>query len=456
MSAPDSPGNPTQKISKVVALAWGLGSFGTIAYLNVVTALILVYLTVVVQLEPVVAGAIVAGARIVDAFCDPLMGWITDRTRTRIGRRRPYLLLGAVACGLALPLVYSIHQFSSAQNAAYVAAGALIVYSIGFTIFNVPYLTMPVEMTSDRGERIQIMSYRVVLMMTGGLLGNAAGPYLVERLGGDGHAYQITAMIMGVIIFLFMLAAFIGTAGARASQPTRSTLKFTEHLGSIWHNKPFMTLIGVKVMQFVAIAAVASTMAFFVTVVLKQNFKLLSVFGICVTATIVVAVPLWRRLSKRITKLQGLMIGIIGEIASTFVWLFATPETSFQFVVIRAVLAGIFGSAILLNSQAMWLDTIDHDRQMTGLNREGIFTSIYVFVERLGYSVGPLALGALLSQMGFDKTLPLDQQPASAEMAVYIGIVWLPVAMYTGALLLLTQYKLADDLSPTTEQATGA
>ncbi|MFK8053388.1 MAG: MFS transporter, partial [Woeseiaceae bacterium] len=414
-------------------------------------ALILVYLTSIVKLEPYVAGMIVFGARIVDAFCDPLMGWITDRTSTRIGRRRPYLLLGAIACGLTLPLVYSIHVLTDGSNAAVIASLVLILYSIAFTIFNVPYLTMPVEMTTDRTARIQIMGYRVVFMMIGGMLGNAGAPYLIDQLGGGANAFQQTGMIAGGVIFLFMLIAFLGTSGARAAPYEKTTQKLSDNLRSIVENKPFMTLIGVKILQFIAIAAVSSTIAFYVTVVLKQDFKLLSVFGITVTATIVVAVPIWKRISNHITKLRGFVIGIIGEVLSSMIWLIATPEISYEIVVARAILAGIFGSAILLNSQAMWLDTIDYDYRRTGLHREGMFTSIYVFVERLGYSVGPLALGALLSSMGFDKTLPLNQQPESAELAVYIGIVWIPAAMYTLALLLLTRYKLPDTLPGQTE-----
>ena len=430
--------------ARAMHVTWGIGSFGTIAYLNAVTALVLVYLTRVVQLEPVTAGAIVAGARVVDAFLDPLMGWITDRTRTPFGRRRPYLLLGAALCGAALPLVYSMHTFATPASAAWVAFAVLVFYSVGFTVFNVPYLTMPVEMTDERGTRLTIMSYRVTFMMLGGLLGNAGAPYLVEQLGNDGAAYQMTGAVVGAIIAATMLTAFVGTAGARATATTKTTLRMREQLASILGNKPFVTLIGFKVLQFIAIASVASTMAFFVTVVLKQDFRLLSVFGLVVTATIVVSVPVWRRLSDRMTKRRGVIIGVIGEIVSTLLWLLATPELAYPAVVIRAFLAGVFGSAILLNSQTMWLDTIDHDRARTGLSREGIYTSIYVFVERLGYSVGPLALGALLSAMHFDKTLPLDQQPASAELAVYIGIVWLPVVMYSMALLLLTQYRLPD------------
>ena len=99
-----------------IRLAWGAGSLATIFYLNVVTALVLVYLTTVVKLDAAVAGSLVAGARLIDAFSDPLMGWITDRTHTRWGQRRPYLLLGAVVCGVGLPLVYSIHLFGAGQK----------------------------------------------------------------------------------------------------------------------------------------------------------------------------------------------------------------------------------------------------------------------------------------------------------------------------------------------------
>ncbi len=158
---------------------WGLGSLGTISYLNIVTALVLVYLTTIVKLDAAVAGTLVFVARIVDAFSDPAMGWITDRTRTPWGRRRPYLLLGAVVCGASLPLVYSVHALPFAVNPVVTTLVVLIIYSLGFTIFNVPYLTMPVEMSTDRMQRFSIMSYRVVFMMTGALIGSAGAPFVV-------------------------------------------------------------------------------------------------------------------------------------------------------------------------------------------------------------------------------------------------------------------------------------
>jgi GPH family glycoside/pentoside/hexuronide:cation symporter len=423
---------------------WGLGSLGTISYINIVTALVLVYLTTIVRMDAAVAGTLVFVARIVDAFSDPAMGWLTDRTRTRWGRRRPYLLLGALVCGTSLPLVYSIHTLPFDINPVIVTLAALIIYSLGFTIFNVPYLTMPVEMTTDRMQRFSIMSYRVVFMMTGALIGSAGGPFLVEKLGKDAQAFQTLGLAGGALVGLVMFATFIGTKGARASAGSEMHLSIMQQIRTVAANKPFVLLIGMKVAQFFAIASAASTAAFFVSVVLKQPLTLLSVLGLASTASIVVSVPFWKWLGRFITKRRGLMIGVIGEVFATLTWLLATPEHSTAFFVFRGILTGFFSSSILLYSQAMWLDTIDYDQQRTGLSREGMYTSVYVFVERLGYSLGPLVLGFLLSGMGFDKNLALESQPASAQLAVYIGLVWIPSAAYTLGFILLWFYRLPE------------
>jgi GPH family glycoside/pentoside/hexuronide:cation symporter len=426
--------------------AWGVGSLGTIGYLNTVTALVLVYFTTILKIEPAVAGALVAGARVIDAFSDPLMGWVTDRTETRWGRRRPYLLGGALFCGLMLPLVYSMHLLPGNEVGAGVAFTVLVAYSLGFTVFNVPYLTMPVEMTEHRLERIQIMSYRVVFMMLGALLGNAAAPYLVDALGGGADAFSKVGMIMGAVVCVAMLITFLGTSSTRITQRSEKQEPFREVLKAIISNRPFMTLVGIKVMQFIAIAASGATSAFFVTIVLKQTFSLLSVFGLATTASILLSVPFWRWVSRFMTKKWALMIGLCGETASLMIWLAATPDNAYTVVVIRAIIGGFFSANILLNSQTMWLDTIDFDRQRSGIRREGVFTSVYVFVERLGYSIAPLVLGILLSRLGFDKSLPLAEQPESAYLAVYIGILWLPAGLFTACALLLTRYNLKEQV----------
>jgi GPH family glycoside/pentoside/hexuronide:cation symporter len=214
----------------------------------------------------------------------------------------------------------------------------------------------------------------------------------------------------------------------------------------VFRNRPFLTMAGIKVSQFIALSAGGATMAFFVLMVLKRDLSLMSLLAVSTVASTLVFIPVFRWLGRYITKRTGLAIGLAGEIVAVLTWLVATPETTNALFILRGVLAGSFGAAILLFSQAMWLDTIDYDREKTGLRREGLYTSVYVFIERLGYSLGPLFLGELLQAMNFDKTMPLDQQPAEAALAVQISLIGIPVAAYTFGLFLLFFYRLPEQL----------
>ena len=390
MNQPDSSPTPVPFGQR---LTWGAGSLGTISYLNVFTALALYYLTVVLKMNPELAGSLIFAARIVDAFSDPLMGWVTDHTRSRSrwGRRRPYLLIGAVVCGCSLPAVFSLHGMVSVLPPGVVAVmSVLIVYSLGFTLFNVPYLTIPVEMTTERMQRLSLMSYRSAFMTVGAVLGTAGAPALIEYLGGDTNpaAYQSMGLMFGALVLLVMLITFLGTRGAYAAPAEKQPkLSVWRQFDTLRKNRPFLLLIGAKCSQFIALAVIGGTTVFLFTVVLKQPLTLISAFALAVTATIIAAIPFWKWCGKFITKRRGVLIGAGGEALASLTWLLVSPDWSREalivFLIARGVFYGVFASAILLYSQAMWLDTIDHDQRRTGLRREGLYTSVYVFVERL-------------------------------------------------------------------------
>jgi GPH family glycoside/pentoside/hexuronide:cation symporter len=428
-------------------LWWGLGSFGTITYLNTVSALIIIYFTTVLKIDAALAGTIVFAVRLVDACSDPLMGWLTDRTRSRWGRRRPWLLVGALVCGLALPAVYTLHRWAPATALIPAALAVLIVYSLGFTLFNVPYLTMPVEMTSVRRARLSVMAYRSAFMMLGSLLGSYGAPYMLETFNRNAGGFEKLGLVFGAIVGAVMLATFFGTRGVRSHDVPAPRLTLRQQAAAVLNNRPFMLIVGMKILHFVALAATTGSAAFFVTMVLKQSLRLMPYIGMTTVGAILIGVWFWRRVSPLITKRTGLMIGIVGEAVATLLWLLATPDNARLFLSLRGACDGFFAAAILLFGQAIWLDTIDYDQQRTGLRREGLYTSIYVFVERLGYSVGPLALGLLLAAFDFNKNLPLESQPPGSERAVMISIVWLPAAAWLTSLIFIWRYRLKESLT---------
>lgn len=435
-------------------LTWGMGSLGTITYLNVFTALAMYYLTLVLKVDPALAGTMITAARLVDAFSDPLMGWVTDHTRSRWGRRRPYLLLGAVICAASLPAVFSIHGMSDAVPPSSVLVMAvLIAYSLGFTIFNVPYLTIPVEMTTDRMQRLSLMSYRSVCMMIGAALGASIAPAMLEFLGGDtdAAAYQTMGLIIGAVVLAAMLTAFFGTHRAWSAPVTEQPkLSIWKQADTLLQNRPFLLLIGAKCTQFVALAVTGGTVVFLFTVVLKQPLTLLPYLAISTSLTLVVAIPFWKKCGEHITKRRGVLIGAGAEVFVSFSWLLVNEDWSREamilFLVARGIFSGFFAGAILLYSQAMWLDTIDYDQQRTGLRREGLYTSVYVFVERLGYSTGPLLLGLILKASGFDSQVAPEEQPASAAAAILFCMVAIPALAQVCMMLFVWLYRLPETI----------
>ncbi len=435
----------TARFPKAAHLAWGVGSLGTIAYINTVTALGLIFLTMVLGIEPGIAGLLMTAARVFDAFSDPAMGYLTDRTRSRWGRRRPWMLAGAIVCGVMLAAFYSVPKLETTAATTALAMLLLVGYSLGFTIFNVPYMTMPIEMSRDHQERVSIMSWRVLFMSVGSYLGSAVAPVVLESVGRDARGFAIVGMIFGAVVFSAMLTAFLGTASVPTSEYKPSHLPLREQLRTAFENRPFALLMGVKVLQFIGIAANSGTLAYFATTVLKRDLNVMFVYGTAFMVAVTVSILFWRQLARRIGKKQGFIIGVIGHILMALTWLVATPAEPEIFVPLRAIGQAFFSSAILLYGQAVWIDAVDYDYRRTGLRREGLFTSVYVFVERLGYSMAPMVLGLLLQWFKFDKKLPLEQQPESASTAVMVSLVAVPVITFALSLIFLTKYDLTDE-----------
>ena len=136
-----------------INLAWGVGSLGTITMINSVASLYLFYLVGVVKISPALAGALIFASKIVDMVSDPAMGWISDRTNTRWGRRRPYMFIASLACPIAMIMLFSVPTESGAVSIPVYVELSLVFFALALTAFNVPYLAMPAEMTDNYHER---------------------------------------------------------------------------------------------------------------------------------------------------------------------------------------------------------------------------------------------------------------------------------------------------------------
>jgi GPH family glycoside/pentoside/hexuronide:cation symporter len=431
------------KVPVRIAAAWGLGTFATTTMLNGVSVVLLYFLVTFVKVEPVIAGAMLFGSKLLDVFTDPPMGILSDRTRSRWGRRRPYLLGASLFCGLSFAMLFSVPESAGNSGVYLYVSLALVLYALSYTVFQVPYMAMPAEMTSDYHERTRVMSWRVVFMTLGNMAGSAGAPGLVKLLGEDRAAYADMGLIIGALIFVAMLICAVGTRGAKFTTADEITVPFADQIGWLWRNKPLLVLMGIKIAIYTGISSFVAVMLFFIYSVLKKGPEVLVVYSLVQTASTIAFTPACAWLSRQIGKKPAYVLCLLGFAAGLMTWLLATPDESMWVLAIRALFIGAFAAGSFLYGNSMLIDTFAYDYQISGMRREGVLSAAFSFVEKASLALGPLLIGALLSGMGFDKDLdPTEDQTPSAVRAMYIGFIWIPAGCQLVAAMLLRFYRL--------------
>ena len=424
-------------------MAWGSGALGAAVLMNSVTILILFYLVSVVRLDPGIAGTLVFISKLVDVATDPLMGMISDRAKFRSGRRRPFLVTGAFISAVAFAMLFTVPDFQSQGVTIAYVLGVLVLYTIGYTIFNVPYLAMPAEMTDGYHERSSLHSYRVVQISIGSSVAGALAPILLQLVGEGREAYRVVAILFAGIIFASMVYCYYGTREARFTYSTKTAHDFRAQVRLLLTNEPFMWLIATKALQLLGIASVAATTLFFITAYLRIDLANLGVFAIINTIVTILMMPVFVWLSKRIGKRNGYMVSTVIFIIYCLSWIPAGPGEPLIWYYARAVLVGMCLGGNILLANSMLTDTIDLDARRSGMRREGIYAAMYSFVEKFSGAFGPLIVGWILAFVGFNRDLPRDAvQEPQVLFGILMGVSLIPAALAMLSMITLAFYRL--------------
>jgi len=435
---------PVNEVSRSIKLFWGSGALGVSVLMNAYTFLILFYMISVLKIEPALAGTLVFLTKLADVVSDPLIGLWSDRITTKMGRRRPFLLPGALISGVSFAVIFTTPVFDSQWLTLTYIMFAMLVYTIGYTMFNVPYMSMPAEMTESYHERTSIHAYRVVFVILGGFLAGSIAPWALEVLGkGEWSSYAIIGVSGGVIIFIAMSIAFFGTAKARFTELGSKAPSFLSEVAAIKTNRHFLRLVSIKAIQLFAVAASGAAMVFFFVNALQLDFKILGIFFAVLTLASIIATPLLVRFSKRFGKPNAYIISASCYALYGASWFFAHPDEPLWAILLRGAIVGVSMSGNILLAMSMLTDTIEYDARVTGVRREGAYTAVYSFVEKFTAAFGPLVVGIAMSVAGFDKTLPADDlQSPAVRQALLLGVCYIPVVMGLLSIFLIRGYQL--------------
>ena len=444
-------------IPQGVRVSWGTGALGVALLMNAIGVLALFYMVSVLGIDPGLAGTLIFLTKLLDVVSDPVVGSWSDRAQSPFGRRRPFLLAGAFVSSLAFVLIFTTPVFDQQWLTATYVFMALSIYTVGYTLFNVPYMAMPAEMTDSYHERSAIHGYRMVFIASGVFLATSIAPLVLNQLGRENwNAYAVVGAGGGAVILASMLTAYFGTADARFTDAGIERINILRQFSPIRRNPHFLRLIAVKASQLLGIAASQATVVFFVVHFLKLPLTVLFYYGIVVTLVSTLGTPLLVAISKRIGKRETYLVAALCYLVGVSSWMLAGPGEPLPYILARGAIIAIAASGNIVMAMSMLTDTIEFDARRTGVRREGVYTAVYSFVEKFTFAMGPLIVGWAIKVAGFDPNLPEDAlQTPDVGRALLLGMSYLPTLMGTVAIILLTRYRLTDKELLKTRAATS-
>ncbi len=437
-------GTTGERLPLKLCLGFGVGTVGVSIMLNTVTTYFPAFMATVLGQSPELAGYLLMVSKLADAVVDVVIGMASDRTRSRWGRRKPYLAAGALLSAVSFVMLFSPPALSQGALVAWMV-GALVIYSTAYSLFNVPYMAMPGELTNGYHERTRLIGWRTLFVSIGQLLAMAGTAALIQRGGGGASGYATMGLVMALVIGGAMTATALSVPIQHGVPPKSGThLPGLAQLRAIGGNRPFLMLLGAKIFQFLAFASNASCGLLFMLNVVGVGYNgqiVLTVVANVVTAAIT---PLWVRTGRRIGKRKTYLIGVVIYCVATLSWLLAGSHVGTLGLALRGALLGAGSGAIILMSISMLGDTQAYDRTLTGEAREGLLSSTIAVTEKVSFALGVAVLGVFLGALGYIPTTAgkLVQQPESALLALKLGYAVIPALLFIINGLFLWAYDL--------------
>jgi GPH family glycoside/pentoside/hexuronide:cation symporter len=427
-----NPPSAAVPVTSTIRVGWALGSVASTFLLFIMNTFYLRFMTDFVGLSAALAGGLLATNKLFDMAINPAVGLITDNTSQRIGRRRPYLLLGTAIGALGLIAMFTVPATLRGSALTAYVVGTLAVASLGYTVFNVPYLAMLAEMTHDPIERARLVSYRIYALAGAQFAAGGLAPLVVGGFGGDRPAFGRMALVFGAAIAAVGLICFLATRRAAVTVlATQARARFFPELATLLRSPLYRTLLLAKATFLVGASAHTVTATYYVRYVLRASDGTLSLFLFAYSAGMVLSQFLWVRLAARCGKIRAFVPAALLYTGISLIWSLINWQAQPALIIALSLLNGAGAGGILLMSEALLPDAIEDDYRLSGLRREGTLAAGFAFAEKGANALGVAFVGFVLSWYGYVAPAQGMHPTAEALRGVMVAFGLIP-AFFVG------------------------
>lgn len=410
----------------------------------------LIFLTDVVQLRPILAGTLILVSKIWDAVNDPLMGFITDNTRTRWGRRRPYFLIGSLSIVVAFFLLwYPISSDSELVKFLYVLF-AYILYSSVSTMVMIPYAAMASEITTDFKERNQVNGARLLFSQVASLICAVVPLEIVKLFSGQDTGYMVMALTFGIFFSIPFLLIFFFTNERVTVQAEKSKFSIAV-LTAPFKVRSFRFLIVIYLFSFLSMDVVSTVFAYFMNYYLKRPSELNYVLG-AMLITQIFLVPVVVKLANTLGKAKTYMLHVLVWGLGILFLTFLGPDWPSWAIYVNAVIMGMGIVGGIVIPWIMYPDITDVGELAFGKRNSGSFGGIMTFMRSLSSAFGIFIISTILDLAGYLKPVEqvvdgvtkkvLVEQPDAVILSLKLIVTAFPVVLLCIAFFMASKYPL--------------
>ncbi len=410
----------------------GLG-FGFMTLL--VSTYFMKFTTDVLAIPAVTMGGILLLSRAWDAFADPVAGYLSDRTRTRFGRRRPWMIAGALPLALSFALAWSPPASLSQSGLAWWIGGALLLLFTSLTICRMPHEALGAELSRDYHERNRVFGVKRAVFGVGTLAVFGALWLLGESSDPRGVALGLAAVASAGTLALLLLtgvavrepAAHLGRGATQPLTAVRDVLA----------NPHARRLLSVSFLQQVATGTVTTAAAYHTQYVLGDPGAFPLLLG-CFFVASLASIPFWLRIGQRIDK-KPLLVASMVAVGGILGAMFAVGEGDHLLLFSLAAAGGVAAGALDVIMPSLQADVIDWDELRTGERKEGVYFAAWHLAEKLALGVAAAVTGLALASSGF---VPNQPQPGTALFAMRLLLSLFPLGCYSAGAALFVRFGL--------------
>lgn len=423
------------KIGYGTADLYGGGAF------LIVSILYLYFLTDIVGMNPLLAGSIPFIGKAWDAVSDPLMGRIVDRTRSRYGAKRLYLLFGSFIAGVTFFLIWlTIGGGEWLQYLYYLAS--FILFSTGFTIVMVPYNALLPDMIRDYHLRGQYTAIRMIFSALSAILGGLLPDMIVNRIDGGAIGFAVMGAVFGLIFLIAILVTFKSTWERPEGNVRNTPEKWSANL-TVFKNRSFRFYLGIFLFGQGSMDFIMALIMYFLTYVLFQSGQYVLVMAGVLSSQLLAMFfyqALLRTHSKKLPAWIGFPIQAVASLAMLF---FAYEGAPIIPVVVIAVMIGFGTAAGTVTSFSILADMADVDELITTKRRAGLYSGMATFARKVANGLALGLIGLVLFLIGYDGSL--DVQAPLATGGIKYMFILMPVVFIAFTLYFVKKYPLTQD-----------